>query len=281
MDGTFSMSPDLILLTIVLLVVLYLLSKLWQSQLEPHIRVIDVNSSHHWEYTDMVLHLPLHCNICHTFLLTSKGQFCSNCGIGCCTQTTCLKKANAKHQCKAISSEHYKKLEEQKFKHHWIPGNLPLHSECEVCEEVCGDGPGIVDVRCCWCQRTVHNQCQATLGDICDQGEFKNLIVSPLLVTSKPNRTVRHPKRRVIDEVKLDETNQQSWRPLIVIGNKKSGNKDCISILAAFRAQLNPAQVVDLDESKMEDGLKWFRLLDGYDNVKSMCLVAGGDGTIG
>ena len=43
----------------------------------------------------------------------------------------------------------------KKFRHHWIPGNLPLHSECEVCEEVCGDGPGIVDLRCCWCQRYV------------------------------------------------------------------------------------------------------------------------------
>ena len=43
----------------------------------------------------------------------------------------------------------------KKFRHHRIPGNLQLHSECEVCEEVCGDGPGIVDLRCCWCQRYV------------------------------------------------------------------------------------------------------------------------------
>lgn len=35
---------------------------------------LDSSSTHHWEYTDMVLHLPLHCNICHTFLLTSKGK---------------------------------------------------------------------------------------------------------------------------------------------------------------------------------------------------------------
>ena len=41
----------------------------------------------------------------------------------------------------------------RKFRHHWIAGNLPLNSECEVCEESCGDGPGIVDLRCCWCQR--------------------------------------------------------------------------------------------------------------------------------
>ena len=39
-------------------------------------------------------------------------------------------------------------------------------------------------------------------------------------------------------------------------------------------------QVVDLDESKMEDGLKWFRHLDDF-ALKSYCVVAGGDGTIG
>ena len=31
----------------------------------------------------------------------------------------------------------------------------------------------------------------------------------------------------------------------------------------------------------MEDGLKWFRLLDDYSDIKSYCVVAGGDGTIG
>ena len=103
----------------------------------------DVNSTHHWEYTDMILHLPLHCNICHTFLLTSKGQFCSNCGIGCCVQASCINKVNVTHKCKAISADQSQKIVPQndelnkKFRHHWIPGNLPLHSECEVCEEVC------------------------------------------------------------------------------------------------------------------------------------------------
>jgi len=287
MDSAFSIPPNILLLTIVLLVFLYLLSKLWQTQLEPNIRVIDVDCSHHWEYTDMVLHLPLHCNICHTFLLTSKGQFCSNCGIGCCIQASCINKVNATHKCKAISSDQSQKIVPQndetnkKFRHHWIPGNLPLHSECEVCEEVCGDGPGIVDLRCCWCQRTVHNQCQSQMGEVCDYGEFRNLIVSPQLVTSKSNRTIRNPKRRVIDQVTPDLELGPKWHPLIVIGNKKSGNKDCTSILAAFRSQLNPAQVVDLDESKMDDGLKWFRLLDDYSEIKSYCVVAGGDGTVG
>ena len=104
----------------------------------------------------MIIHLPLHCNICHTFLLTSRGQFCSNCGIGCCIQAACIRKANSTHKCKEIAVDQFKDENlKKKFRHHWIPGNLPLHSECEVCEEVCGDGPGIVDLRCCWCQRYV------------------------------------------------------------------------------------------------------------------------------
>ena len=91
MDGSFYISPEIILLTIVVLIVCYLLSKIWQAQLEPNIKIKgkspiffnyqkyqfvfpDSSSTHHWEYTDMVLHLPLHCNICHTFLLTSKGK---------------------------------------------------------------------------------------------------------------------------------------------------------------------------------------------------------------
>ena len=81
------------------------------------------------------------------------------------------------------------------------------------------------------------------MGEVCDFGEIRQFIVSPQLVTSKSNRTVRHPKRRVIDEVIADEHLGEKWQPVIVIGNKKSGNKDCISILAAFRSQLNPAQV--------------------------------------
>ena len=49
-----------------------------------------------------------------------------------------------------------------KFRHHWIAGNLPLSCECEVCEELCGDSPGIVDLRCCWCQRFVPSLSSAT-----------------------------------------------------------------------------------------------------------------------
>ena len=55
---------------------------------------------------------------------------------------------------------------------------------------------------------------------------------------------MRNPNGRAISDIKMDDDlGSEKWNPLIVIGNKKSGNKDCISILAAFRSQLNPAQV--------------------------------------
>ena len=50
----------------------------------------------------------------------------------------------------------------------------------------------------------------------------------------------------LLDQVTPDVELGPKWHPLIVIGNKKSGNKDCTSILAAFRSQLNPAQVSEI-----------------------------------
>lgn len=163
------------------------------------------SSRHHWQFSDLILQ-PILCNVCHNLLLTSKGKFCSNCGIGCCLNSDCLRKANLAHVCKEVATTANsstnrrvgpelevddaptpdgqpnensetrsrsgscrifhslassilvdflgdKKGQGRKFRHHWINGNLPLNSTCEVCDECCGDGPGIVDMRCCWCQR--------------------------------------------------------------------------------------------------------------------------------
>jgi hypothetical protein len=43
------------------------------------------------------------------------------------------------------------------------------------------------------------------MGEVCDFGEFRQLIVSPQCVTSKLNRTMRHPKQRVINEVRIEK----------------------------------------------------------------------------
>ena len=69
----------------------------------------------------------------------------------------------------------------------------------------------------------------------------------------------------------------ESWSPLVVIGNNKSGNNDGATILPAFRGQLNPAQVTDLSQSSVKQALRLCQKL----RTPSLCLVAGGDGTIG
>jgi len=350
-------SSGKVLISIIILVVLYLLSKWLVSQQEPNIRVDDYreSSQHHWQYSDLILH-PLHCNVCHNLLLVAKGQFCSNCGIGSCLESSCLRKANLTHKCKEVatvlngnndventpnnkdSDESVKDIKSaetkanqirrrstshsqergqgrRKFLHHWIAGNLPLNSECEVCEEACGDGPGIVDLRCCWCQRAVHNSCQKQFSDICDLGEFRRFIIPPysVLTTGKVVESrkkmadavmrKRGMKQRTFSEVVEPSTkdNRKSeeftnvpegaelesysvvrqWQPLIVIANRKSGNNDGAAILASFRSHLNPAQVVDLDEMSMEDGLKLCQMIYENNGIRSICLVAGGDGTIG
>ena len=89
-------------------------------------------------------------------------------------------------------------------------------------------------------------------------------------------KTVRTIRRKVIADLVLP--NQTHFSPLIVVGNNKSGNSDCGNILAAFRRQLNPSQVIDLGDGKMEDVIEWCQLA-----APTPCtiLVCGGDGTIG
>jgi hypothetical protein len=52
----------------------------------------------------------------------------------------------------------------------------------------------------------------------------------------------------------------------------------CILIVLCSRRQLNPAQVVDLSESGMEEALQWCNLTAP---APSYLLVCGGDGTVG
>ncbi len=45
-------------------------------------------------------------------------------------------------------------------------GNLNLGAVCDVCEEEAGMGCGLIDFSCCWCHRSVHSSCLASLGDV-------------------------------------------------------------------------------------------------------------------
>jgi len=103
------------------------------------------------------------------------------------------------------------------------------------------------------------------------------MVVPPERVVAKQGRTVASPRRKIISNLLLP-TDNPHFRPLVVVGNNKSGNSDGAAVLAGFRRHLNPAQVVELGECKMEEALEWCSLASPRQCVVIAC---GGDGTIG
>lgn len=248
------------------------------------------DAGHHWRPGGLLL--PLHCCMCHGLLLATsdstdakreKSFHCSDCGLASCSKQICLKKAQKEFKCKEIARFRPDKDNEGSRSghfHHWVSGNLPLLSECDVCDQSCSDAPesGLEDLKCCWCHRTVHKACLQKISRMCDFGRYAEFIVAPERITAKPARTVRYPRRWIISKVDGGIQLPKRQRPLIVVGNSKAGNNDGSQFLNALRGELNPAQVIDLDSSKMEDGLRWCQLIE---EETCVLLIAGGDGTIG
>ena len=115
---------------------------------------------------------------------------------------------------------------------------------------------------------------QSCIDNLC----CSKLIIPPETVVSKQRRTVSSPRRRIISNVLPPATEDSPGaRPLVVVGNNKSGNSDCAAILAGFRRHLNPAQVVNLGESNMEEALEWCSLVKPR---QCIVLACGGDGTV-
>ncbi|KAG1650866.1 Diacylglycerol kinase epsilon [Nymphon striatum] len=166
--------------------------------------------------------------------------------------------------------------------------NLLANSICDVCEKNCGiyDQPTqLVDYKCCWCQRTVHTSCLKKIADVCDLGKFRNFIVPPTWVKLKLVGW-KGKRHYVVGDILKPNSNSRNqldsisknWSPLIVVGNRKSGNNEGEGILQAFRGILNPTQVIDLDDLPPECVVEWCHLLSDY---RCKILVAGGDGTVG
>ena len=214
------------------------------------------------------------------FLLTSTGQCCSVCGVAACSQAKCIRNVDRKMSCKTVSRcrslEEAREKSKEQPRHRWAAGNLPLDSVCVECEESAGDGPGLRDLRCIWCQMTVHTECVKDVGERCDYGKHRKLIVPPEMVVAKQGRTVSSPRRRIISEV-LASDRPEGRRPLVVVGNNKSGNSDSASVLASFRRHLNPGQVINLAETSMEEALEWCSLVRPR---QCIVLACGGDGTV-
>ncbi|XP_031352695.1 diacylglycerol kinase epsilon isoform X2 [Photinus pyralis] len=230
---------------------------------ETKIEIKDKN--HSWK-SIKITSKAWYCSICEELLLHGFGVYCDCCGV--CADAECLKKANQTLLCKIMTSK------TDSLPHHWVKGNLPLGACCDVCHEECALEPGLVDFRCCWCNRNVHEECLPDRQTLCDFGPFRNLIVPPWCIQVVRRKGSLH-KHLLLKGVK--HPGWANWSPLVVVANRKSGNNDGEMVLSEFRRYLNPAQVMDLSERPPAVILQW-SILIAPQPVKMM--VAGGDGTV-
>ncbi len=125
--------------------------------------------------------------------------------------------------------------------HHWVRGNLPLCSTCDICTEPCGTEPKLSDYQCIWCHRTVHEKlCYCRQEHECDFGKNRELVIPPYCITLKSAGWSGQKKVVVKDVIKPPF---QDWKPLLVFSNPKSGGNEGTNLLKVFRGLLNPAQV--------------------------------------
>lgn len=209
-------------------------------------------------------------------MLTSSGFYCEACGV--CSDTLCIQMADKVLKCKETSVDLSAKNTGEPTvcdqEHLWVKGNLTQTYSCFICErDIDYHGrPGLYGYRCCWCQRSTHVNCFVKTADtkVCDFGSFKNVIIPP-------NHTfVKHRRLQRITSIVCPDWSD--WKPLIVVGNLKSGDNTAANVIATFRSVLNPIQVFELSSSGPAEAL---RLINKLRSVQCRILVAGGDGTIG
>ncbi|RZC10604.1 Diacylglycerol kinase 1 isoform C [Glycine soja] len=120
-------------------------------------------------------------------IVASEGFIHRCCTCGAVAHLSCS--SSAHKDCKCVSMIGYEHVT-----HQWTvcwtdvadqPDETAL---CSYCEELCGGTflSGSPIWSCLWCQRLVHVDCHSTMsnetGDICDLGQFRRLILSPLYV---------------------------------------------------------------------------------------------------
>ena len=216
----------------IMIVVMFVLMYMYRRYRRMHydIQVDDITKGHRWTMVD-IFPDSAYCNVGHFPI--KHGARCDSCGI--CVADQNMKKANKSIYCKPSS------LKGDVTYHQWIPGNLPLISKCYVCSKDCIDSR-LNDLRCCWCKRTVHDSCVPD-SEPCDFGQYHQIVVPPNCVDLK---RVGIKGRRHLVVAGATKPKIVDWKPLIVLGNRKSGNNDGEKILCSFRGILNSAQVSHL-----------------------------------
>ncbi|VDN01973.1 unnamed protein product [Thelazia callipaeda] len=261
---------QVLIILVALLTVVYILKKVLRPKImQCYSLDVDVSSSGHHFVSICDDNMSYYCNYCENGMRT--GMQCDYCGVmvDC---LACLRMLSNDLNCKVIP-----KSTGGEIMHHWVHGNLPSSSICDVCKEECGDGVGLVDSRCAFCQFTVHAQCKQLMNELCNMGVNWDFIVPPTCVTVRKvgSRRNKHP---VVDSIRRPEnTDCSSWKPLFVIVNPISGGAEGFATLRAFRMLLHPVQVINIQQITVGTALRWVNL---YPDVDCRIIVAGGDGTI-
>ncbi|XP_061129890.1 diacylglycerol kinase epsilon [Syngnathus typhle] len=256
------------IVAVIVPVVITLWCSIQRSKRKTHMKQFFRQSRHGWHYTDL-FSKPTYCCVCSQHIMF--GAFCDSCGV--CADEQCLRRADRELACKEIMAP---SRADGVMAHRWVRGNVPLASYCVVCKQQCGTQPKLCDLRCVWCQTTIHDECMDSLVDTtkCDLGEFHNLIIPPHYLHQVNKLRRRHP-----DEYKkLAAQCGDGWAPVLVLANTRSGNNMGEALLGEFRSLLNPVQVFDLSQLAPSKALQLCTLLPpGSLRV----LVCGGDGTVG
>ncbi|KAK8471288.1 hypothetical protein PHAVU_003G185800 [Phaseolus vulgaris] len=151
---------------------------------------------HSWELESVSRAKNLNCCVCFKSMspsqtlgpiVASEGFIHRCCICGAVAHLSCS--SSAHKDCKCVSMIGYEHVTHQ-WAVRWTdvadqPDETAL---CSYCEEPCGGTflSGSPIWSCLWCQRLVHVDCHSTMsnetGDICDLGQFRRLILSPLYV---------------------------------------------------------------------------------------------------
>ncbi|CAF92675.1 unnamed protein product, partial [Tetraodon nigroviridis] len=235
-----------------------------------------------------------------------RGAFCHCCGV-CATSRACAAPRQSAPASRSRPPAARARARARCMEHRWVRGNVPLASYCAVCRQQCGTQPKLCDLRCVWCQSTVHARLRGAAG---------RPAVQPGRVPPPHHPAGLPPPRRTTLRGRLPDENikvgrggrglggasQQPgrvcvcvcvcacvcvavapvcgspWTPLLVLANTRSGNNMGEGLLGEFRTLLNPVQVFDLSQLSPSKALQLCTLLPpGSVRV----LVCGGDGTVG
>ena len=277
---------EVVLFSLLVAVSVWIFVKIYKRRTyrEPGMRYLE--HGHVWHRTDFIK-MPTYCNSCEKSCIN--GRYCACCDIRVCSSDRCLREVVDKQNCKYIPStltdkENSSDISKRQSTgghvadtHHWIRGNLQLDSVCMVCHLPCGSEPKLVDRRCAWCFKAVHDCClDSSNGSVCSLGEFRSLI---LPLSSVQLSITGHGKgKRLVVTGMSQPPGVPGWTPLLAMVNPKSGGQDGERVLAQLMRLLNPIQVVNLEETAPEVALQMCGLLP---DVNWRVVVCGGDGTVG